>query len=201
MTFELRPDTLDRMVRAVERVRERLVRAGLALKRAGIPFAIAGGNAVAAWVAQLDEGAVRNTRDVDILLRRKDMEAAKRAMAAAGFVYRHAAGLDMFLESPDAKARDGIHIVFAGEKATPTSLEACPDVTCSTALRPFGLDETFPIVDLEKLVRMKLTAYRDKDRTHLRDMLEVGLIEAAWVQRLPAELAYRLQYLIDTPGG
>jgi hypothetical protein len=41
--------SLDRMVRAVEKVRERLLRATSALERAGIAYAVAGGNAVAAW--------------------------------------------------------------------------------------------------------------------------------------------------------
>ena len=66
---------LDRMVLAVERVRDRLKRASGALEAAGIPYAVAGGNAVAAWVATVDAAAVRNTQDVDILLRRADLEA------------------------------------------------------------------------------------------------------------------------------
>ena len=62
------------MIRAVEKVRARLNRAVAALESAGIPYAIAGGNAVAAWVSRVDEAAVRNTQDVDILLRREDLE-------------------------------------------------------------------------------------------------------------------------------
>ena len=63
----LGPFSLDRMVRAVEKVRERLLRATAALEKAGVPYAVAGGNAVAVWVTRVDESAVRNTRDVDIL--------------------------------------------------------------------------------------------------------------------------------------
>ncbi len=59
----------------------------------------------------------------------------------------------------------------------------------------------FRVLALRALVQVKLTAYRDKDRTHLRDMLEVGLIAGAWTQFYPPELAERLQHLIDTPGG
>lgn len=201
VAFDLRPDTLDRMVRAVEKIRVRLVRAAAALQRASIPFAVAGGNAVAAWVAQQDETAVRNTRDVDILLRRTDLEAARLAMADAGFVYRHAAGLDMFLESVDGKARDGVHVVFAGERGSPEALEPAPDVSRSVIMRPFGVEVEVPVVDLEALVRMKLTAWRDKDRTHLRDMLEVDLVGPEWLERLPAGLATRLKHLLDTPLG
>jgi hypothetical protein len=65
---------LDRMVLAVERVRERVLRATSALESAGVPYAVAGGNAVAAWVATVDPSAVRNTQDGDILLRRADLD-------------------------------------------------------------------------------------------------------------------------------
>jgi hypothetical protein len=56
----------------VAKVRERLLRATVALNQAGIPYAVVGGNAVASWAATVDEGAVRNTRDVDLLVRRSD---------------------------------------------------------------------------------------------------------------------------------
>ena len=48
---------------------------------------------------------------------------------------------------------------------------------------------------------MKLTAFRDKDRVHLRDLLEVGLVDVHWLERLPAQLADRLQILLDSPEG
>src|SRR3954451_18863936 len=103
------------MIRAVEKVRQRLLRAAAALEAAGVPYAIAGGNAVALWVSRVDEAAVRNTQDVDVLLRRSDLDAAKRALEAAGFVHRVVGKLDMFLDGPDAKARDSVHVIFANE--------------------------------------------------------------------------------------
>jgi hypothetical protein len=66
----------DRMFGAVEKVRERLERACKALEEAQVPYAIIGGNAVAASVANVDDGAVRNTRDLNILLR--DEELSRR---------------------------------------------------------------------------------------------------------------------------
>src|SRR5437867_6477500 len=107
----LAPVSWERMIRAVEKVRERLLRAAAALETAGVPYAVAGGNAVAAWVSRVDEAAVRNTQDVDILLRRQDLPGAIAAMAKAGFTHRHAKGLDMFLDGPSAKARDSVHVV------------------------------------------------------------------------------------------
>ena len=76
-SFTLTGDALwERMDRAVEKVRQRLELTARTLESAGIPHAIVGGNAVRAWVAQVDEAAVRTTRDVDILIRRSDLPAA-----------------------------------------------------------------------------------------------------------------------------
>ena len=129
------------------------------------------------------------------MLRRNDLEAAKAALAEAGFVYHYSFGIDTFLDGPDAKARDSVHVVFAGEKVRAEYSTPVPDVSESEAT------ELFRIVALESLVRMKLTSFRDKDRTHLRDFLEVGLIDANWAERFPPELAARLQHLVDTPDG
>src|SRR4051794_37678019 len=85
-TVSMGVDILDRMERAVAKVRERLLRATAALNQAGVPYAVIGGNAVASWVATVDEGAVRNTRDVDLLVRRGDLPAVTEALEKVGFV-------------------------------------------------------------------------------------------------------------------
>jgi hypothetical protein len=185
----------ERVARAVENVRDRLRRAADALDRAGIPYAVVGGNAVAEWVGRADLAAVRNTQDVDILLRRADLDAAKAALTPAGFAYRHAASIDLFLDGPDAKARDAVHVVFANEKVRPEYAAPAPDVTESE------LAATFRVLSLAALVRMKLTSFRDKDRTHLRDMIEVGLLDTTWPARFPPVLSVRLQQLLDSPEG
>ena len=195
MTPVLGPFSLDRAVRAVELVRQRLLRSTAALEAAGLPYAVAGGNAVALWVSRVDPGAVRNTSDVDLLVRRADLDGIKGALAAAGFVYRHAAGLDMFLDGPTGRARDGIQLLFSGETVRPGEALPNPDVTDSVA------GGEFRVLALRALVGVKLTDHRDKDRTHLRDMLEVGLIDGSWGQYYPAELADRLRALVETPGG
>jgi hypothetical protein len=185
--------SLERMVRAVEKVRDRLFRATKTLEQAGVPYAVVGGNAVAAWVSGVDESAARNTQDVDIILRRGDLEAAKIAMARAGFLYRHVKGVDMFLDGPDARARDAVHVVFSGEKIRPEYLTFVPDVSESEATPEFRL------LRLEPLVRMKLTSYRRKDQVHLLDLAEVGLVDRTWLDRLPLELAERLRVLLESP--
>ena len=84
-----------RMERAVEKVNERLRKTVRILEDAKVPYAVIGGHAVRAWVAQVDEAALRTTRDVDILVRPADLQAMTAAMTAAGFHYRKTAGLDM----------------------------------------------------------------------------------------------------------
>jgi hypothetical protein len=73
----------ERALMAAEKVKERLRRATRALDVAGVPYAVVGGNAVAEWVARVDEDAVRNTRDVDILIRRPDFPAARACLETA----------------------------------------------------------------------------------------------------------------------
>ena len=185
----------ERALMAAEKVKERLRRATKALEAAGVPYAVAGGNAVAEWVARADEGAVRNTRDVDLLVRRPDLAAARTALEAAGFVYHQLLDVDMFVDGPQGRPSEAVHILFAGEKVRPGDQHPLPDLGESEQAAEFQ------VATLPALVRMKLTAWRDKDRTHLRDMIGVGLIDAAWPARLPAPLGERLQQLLDDPNG
>src|SRR5579862_9516960 len=106
----------ERMIRAVEKVRERLRRAVSALEAEGVSYAVAGGNAVAAWVSRVDEAAVRNTQDVDILLRRSDLEAAASVLAHVGFVRHEVFGVEMFLDGTNANPRNADHVIVAEEK-------------------------------------------------------------------------------------
>jgi 1,6-anhydro-N-acetylmuramate kinase len=196
VSFHLTGEALwQRMERAVEKVQQRLERTAAALEQAGIPYAIIGGNAVRAWVAQADEAAVRTTRDVDILLRRSDWPAAMAAMERAGFTHRHVKGIDMFLDGAGAKPRDAVHVLFAGERVRPEDPTPAPDVAESEEIQQHRT------LRLDALVRMKLTAFRRKDQMHLLDMIDVELVDASWCARLTPELATRLKELLDNPEG
>ena len=184
-----------RMIEAVEAVRERACRATAALQRAGVPYAIAGGNAVAAWVARVDRVAVRNTQDVDILVRRSDFDAVKAALESVGFVHHNIMDVDCFIDGPNGSPRDAIHLVFAGEKVRATYDYPLADVSESVPA------EDYSVLSLDALVRMKLNSFRRKDQVHLLDLLDVGLIDSTWISRLPPEHATRLQQLIDDPDG
>lgn len=197
----LQPVTWQRMAKGIDDVKQRLDRAAAALAKLGVHYAVVGGNAIAAWVSRVDISAVRNTRDVDILLRREDAEKAREALEAAGFVHRRVASLgkagamDIFLDGPDAKVRDAVHVLWAGEKPVPDAIENTPE------LRETERGDGFELVPLQDLVRMKLISFRDKDRMHLRDLLAVGLIDESWIERFPAALAARLQVILDDPEG
>ena len=180
-TVGMNSDILDRMERAVAKVRERLW-ATAALNQAGIRYAVAGGNTVASWVSTVDESAVRNTSDVDLLIRRVDLEAVQAALVGTGFVYRHSASLDMFLDGPGGKASDGVRLISRG-KWSEREKHAESDGRgvrirrgiSSSRVAGLGADQADGVPD--------------KDRTHLRDLLEVGLINASWLAYYPAVLA------------
>jgi hypothetical protein len=186
-------DILDRMERAVLKVRERLLRATGVLNQAGIPYAVVGGHAVASWVSTVDEGAVRNTRDVDLLIRRDDLPSVTEALVQAGFVPAEVMDVVMFLDGPDAKPSEAIHLLFAGEKVRQEYPHASPDLI--TVDDPEG----YHVIVLEPLVEMKLLSHRLKDRVHIQDMIGVGLIDRTWLPKLPPLLAERLQAILDTP--
>ena len=100
----------ERAIMAAEKVKERLRRAIAALEAAAVPYAVAGGNAVAEWVGRVDEQAVRNTRDVDLLVRRADFPAVQAALEAAGFIYHNLLGVDVFIDGPEGRPSAGLFI-------------------------------------------------------------------------------------------
>ncbi len=186
---------LDRMERAVTKVWERLLRATSALNRIGVPYAVVGGHAVASWVATVDEGAVRTTRDVDLLVRRSDLPAIAAALEQVGFVADEVLGDIMFRDGPDGKPSEAIHLLFAGERTRPDHVLPAPEI--ETVTDPGD----YPVIKLESLLTMKLMSNRDKDKTHLRDLLGVQLIDSSNLPKLAPELAARLQLILDTPEG
>lgn len=188
-------NVFERMFRAVELVQQRLNRACHALQEAQVPYAVIGGNAVAAWVATIDDGAVRNTRDVDLLLAEEDLPRATQALESAGFVRSEVMGVVVFLDGPEGKPSQGLHILLAGRKVRPEYVSPTPSVEDAIEINQKR------IVQLEALVEMKLNSYRDKDRTHLRDMIELGLIDSNWPARFPNVLGERLKQLLDDPEG
>jgi hypothetical protein len=196
------PVSWERMSEGIEKVRDRLRRAASTLDAAGINYAVIGGNAVAAWVSRVDDSVVRNTRDVDLLVQRSDMDRIIPAMESAGFIHRSVSILggkgriEMFLDGRGAKARDGVHLIFADEKVNDEALEPSPSIS---EIDPTHQD--FKLIDLLALVTMKLTSYRRKDQVHLLDMMEIGQLDDSWLPLVPPSLRQRLLDLLNDPDG
>ena len=192
-TVGMNGDILDRMERAVAKVRERLLRATAALNQAGVPYAVVGGNAVASWVATVDEGAVRTTRDIDLLVRRSDLPAITAALEQAGFVHDELLDVVMFRDGPEGKPSEAVHLLFAGEKVRPEHPLPAPEI--QTVEDPAN----FRVIALEPLVVLKLLSNRRKDQVHVLDMIGVRLIDPSWLAKVPPELTGRLKQILDTP--
>ncbi|MEK6799559.1 MAG: hypothetical protein AABZ12_11380 [Planctomycetota bacterium] len=180
-------------VLAVQHVERLLRRVSKALDGAGVPYAIIGGNVVAAWVANVDAGAVRATKDVDILLRRSDLEAAAQVLARAEFDLHEVHGVTMFLTRQNPNPKTGVRVLFACERVRESSLHPAPDVT-----EVVRSQHGFLILDLPALLRMKLDAFRRRDQVHIEDILSVALITAEIEEALPEPLRARLRQIRET---
>jgi hypothetical protein len=187
--------SLERMVRAVEMVRERLVRATALLERAGIPYAVIGDSAYMEWIARIDASAVRYTQDVSILIHHADRDRAARELERAGFIRAQPGSPATFLDGPGASKRDTVKVVLAVDTMPAHGDFAATDVDQATKC------EQFRIVPFESLARVSLERFRINDKVNVRDAIDIGLIDETWLPRLPADLAARLKTLIDTPDG
>jgi hypothetical protein len=155
-----------------------------------LPYELIGGGAVMVQVNRVEPSAVRNTKDLDILINRADLDRIKEVAARHGFTFKHSAGLDMLLPAGETKARNAVHLLFTGEKVKPNQVIPNPP------LRPehvyvHGVEvAVIPVVDL---VAMKLSNNRDIDRVHVRDLDSVGLVTAGVEKALPPALLERLE--------
>ena len=170
----------------VEQLVEVAGRFAAALSQAGIEYRIVGGLAVYLHVNTIDPLAARLTRDIDAAIRRTDLQKIARLVKPFGLELPHAAGVDMLVDAHEPKARSVVHFIFVNEKVRPEYLEPVPDF--SPAPNVDGL-VVAPVADL---VRMKLTAFCDKDRVHIRDLDSVGLITPEIEAGLPEILRERL---------
>lgn len=178
---------------AINRVEEQLRRFTAALDAAGIAYAVIGGNAVAAWVATVEPEATRTTKDVDVLLRRADLDRAAKAVEPVGMVQEEVLGIPIFVEREDPSPKRAVHVIVADEPIRAGQPRPAPSVS-SARRSPQG----FMVIDLPELVRMKLEANRRHDQVHIEDLLRVGLIDAELARGLPADLLDRLRYVRDT---
>jgi hypothetical protein len=166
-----------------------------ALAAENIPHELIGGLAVLIHVEEADPTQTALTRDVDLMVRRSDLERIKEAAAKNGFRFRHAAGVDMLLYGSTESAKNAVHLIFSGEKVRPN--QATPNPPIHPEKKVIHGREVL-VVAVADLVRMKLSSYRDKDRVHIRSMDAAGLITREVEKGLPDELRSRLQHVRET---
>ena len=166
-----------------------------ALVSEGIPHELIGGMAVLIHVEEANPEHSTLTRDVDLMVRREDLEAIKDVAARNGFRFRHTEGLDMLLFGETNSAKNAVHLIFSEEKVSPN--QAMPNPPIHPVKKSIHAREVF-VIRVGDLVRMKLSSYRDKDRVHIRSMDAAGLITADVEKALASELQSRLEHIRAT---
>jgi hypothetical protein len=158
-----------------------------AFAAAGLEYRVIGGLAVYLYVEEAEPDAGRLTRDVDITVRRQDLDQIARAVEPFGMQYKHVAGVDMLVQAGESSARRAVRLIFTGENVKESYPEPAP------AIGPYRRLHGVRLVPLADLVRMKLTSFRSKDETHVKDLDEAGRItpeiEADLSEVLRARLA------------
>ena len=170
----------------VERLFDLAKRVEEAFASAGLDYRVVGGLAVYLYVEETTPDAGRLTKDIDIAVRRADLERIAQAVAPFGLEYRHAAGEDMLVQTAEPSARRAVHLIFTGERVRPEYSEAVPELGADRRI------QNVRVIPLEHLIRMKLTSYHLKDQTHIKDLDDAGLITTEIEATLSPILKHRL---------
>ena len=160
-----------------------------------IPYEVIGGLAVLIHVEEASPEHTSLTRDVDLMVRRSDLERIKAVAAGHGFRFRHSAGVDMLIFGSAESAKNAVHLIFTGEKVRSDYLLPTPPILPEPKLVQGKEVMVIPVADL---LKMKLTSNRDKDRVHIRSMDAAGLITPEVEKTLTSELYARLAHIRRT---
>lgn len=165
------------------------------LMAAGVPHELIGGLAVLVHVEEADPEQSTLTRDVDLMVRRSDLDRVIEIASRNGFRFRHVRGVDMLMYGETDSARNAVHLVFSGERVRPE--QTLPNPPIQPESKSIHGEKVF-VIPVADLVRMKLSANRDKDRVHIRSMDAAGLITPPLENQLPDELRARLRQTRET---
>jgi hypothetical protein len=153
---------------------------------AGLEYRLAGDLAAYLYVEEAEPDAGRLTKDIDIAVRREDLERIAKAAEPFGLQHRQVAGFEMLVQPGKPSARRAIRLVFAGEKVRSEYPELTPELGSYRSVKGLRL------IPLQDLIRMKLTSFRASDEAHLKDLDEAGLITPEIEAGLSLILAERL---------
>ena len=159
------------------------------LQDADVNFEVVGGVAINAHILPLHRSRSFVTRDIDVLVRRNDLDRVAKAAEPLGYRARKMMG-GYALIRPEQDLAEAVHLLFVGEKSKSNQPFPHPE------LRPeekhlFGL--SVPVAPLADLLHMKLNSLRPKDLIHLETLDDAGLITPALERGLPQALQERLK--------
>lgn len=128
----------------VEQLFDLAGRVEAAFAAAGLEYRVIGGLAVYLYVEEAEPDAGRLTRDIDITVRRQDLDRIARAVEPFGMQYSHAAGADMLVQTGEASARRAVHLFFTGEKVKASYPEPAPAIGRSHEAHQLSLEGRNP---------------------------------------------------------
>jgi hypothetical protein len=99
-----------------------------ALEEARVDYEMMGGLAVFVHVDEVSPEHATLTRDVDLMVKRDDLDLIKDAAASRGFRFCHVRGVDTLLYGETASARNAVHLVFSGERVNPNQMVENPPI-------------------------------------------------------------------------
>src|SRR4051812_36618353 len=149
-------------------------------KSAGVPVSIIGGLAAFLHVDDREPIAARLTPEVEVVIRRLDLDRLRAAAEKRNFFYQ--AGIFQML---DLRPRSAVHVYFVGENVKPDDVEPMPESN------PIWVRD-LPVAPVPDLVNMKLTSFRLKDKVHIQDMDGLGLITSKIEAAFPPPPRQRL---------
>ncbi|MEO6759084.1 MAG: hypothetical protein ABIO24_06480 [Saprospiraceae bacterium] len=164
-------------------------RLAIRMEEAGGPYQLVGGMAMFLRVREISEENARLTNDVDVSIRRADLNTIRPLAAKHGFGYRNAAGIDRLIDAEKRKAKGAVHFVFAGEMVRAHELAPVPDISI-----PERFQQVY-VASISHLLIVNLTSNRFKDMAHIRDMRNVGLITPEIEAAVPEQLRDRLAFI------
>ncbi|MFL6417580.1 MAG: hypothetical protein ACJ74Y_18145 [Bryobacteraceae bacterium] len=128
------------------------------------------------------------TRDIDVLIRRSDLDQIVRVAILLGYEPKRMLG-DYALIGPGQESSEPLHLLFVGEKPKSSYPIANPDLNPGEKTL-FGF--TIPVAPLRDLLIIELNSLGPKDVVHLEVLDQVGFITPELERDLPETLRGRL---------
>lgn len=156
---------------AADGSRRPLTRVLAAFDGAGIPYAVGGDHAAAAWLESAGGRAKAPPRRLDVIIREPDLSATEAALANAGFI-SSSRGSRRFVDRTDQTASVEIY---------PTAPFPAPgDVVYEAHVIEAVKLGSMRVLERKALVTWLLGTFEKQERIYLKAMVRAGLIDRSW---------------------